>query len=141
MDKLHHIHMALADGVKKSRAVAADVDSFRIRLEGGNESRDRRADVIERIVWLWNAHDGIPTEAFKAGKVRTHSDAELALLDVIERMRQSPAHGLPGEVIEAAEKLRAARITNDIDWTEDGRRTACPAPACSEGDERRPADV
>lgn len=136
MDALHHIHMALADGTKNTRAVSADIEDFRIRLEGGARDRDRRADVIERICWLWNAHDGIPTESFKTGRVRQHSDAELELLEVIERMRQSPAHGLPGEVIEAAEKLRAARITNDIDWTADGRRTTCEAPACADGERK-----
>ena len=123
MTPLHHLHAEPAGEKSKRGAVSFDIGhDIRVRLDGGTDAQ--KLEAVRRLAWLWNSHEGIPTEVLERGVVREFYDAVQAMLDAADAESIDFA-----TLLERARKVGATWEAITIELTEDGRRAACP---CSE---------
>ncbi len=122
--KPHHEHAAPSKAVKGRAPVSCDIGptngGVRVRLDGTSDVT--KGDVIRRLVFLWNMHEGIPIEVLEAGAVRSFYNSVHALIDAFDK-------GTPGAAFEAVAAVKAAWAAIAVEPTADGKRANCP---CSE---------
>lgn len=98
--------------------------SLRVRFDGAD--RDEKKLAVERIVLLWNMHEGIPTPVLASGAVRKFYDAVRSLLESIEHGEKNL---FTADTISKAATASKAWEAIEIEYTSKGRRADCE---CSE---------